>query len=133
MWFVGEGYLAQAVAVDRQVPQGDQRERFRGYHLSDHLQVEGSLLFLFREEDQPGTVSSLLRDSNTLQQYELVWDLHQDAGAIAGNLVGTLRTAMHHVLEHLHPFLHNVVRFFTREGHHDPYTAGIMLVVKTVE
>ena len=60
-------------------------------------------------------------------------DLYQDTGSIAGDPVGALRTAVHHVFEELYPFLDNLVRFFTREGHHDSNPACIMLVVKGVE
>ena len=132
MGFIGEGDLAQAVAVDRQVAQGDQGESRGGNYLSDHLQTEGSLLLLLWKEDQSGTVTSLLRNGDTLQQDELMRDLYQDAGTVASYLVGTLRATVHHVLQHLHPFLHDVVRFFTCKGHHNPYATSIVLVVKAI-
>ena len=54
--------------------------------------------FRLGQEDQTGSVLTLLRDGNTLQQDKLMGDLHHDARAIACLIIGTLCAAVTHVL-----------------------------------
>ena len=52
----------------------------------------------FGQEDQTGSVLTLLRDGNTLQQDKLMGNLYHDSCAITCLIIGTLCAAVTHVL-----------------------------------
>ncbi len=64
---------------------------------------------------------------------EVVWDLHQDAGAVARERVGARRAAMGEVDEDLEAVLDDLVAHAPLQVGDEAHAAGIMLVLGIVE
>ena len=60
-------------------------------------------------------------------------DLDEDAGPVAGVLLGAHRPAVLEVAEHLERLLHDVVRGPSLQVDHEAEAAGVLLVLGIVE
>ena len=64
---------------------------------------------------------------------ELVRDLNQDAGAVAGFRIASASAAMGQVDEDLDPLFDNVVRPLAVEVHDEAHAAGVVLVAGVIQ
>ena len=88
---------------------------------------------VFGQEDESGTIASLFGNGDSLQEDEFVGNLKHDARSVTGFLVGTFRSAVLHVFQHLERVVHQFVAFASVNVDNHAYTAGIVFVVGAIE
>ena len=91
------------------------------------------LLAVFGQKDQTGTVAAFLRNGNALQQYELVRDLEQNAGPVAGLVVGSFGAAVAHVFQHGKSGLDDVVALLSVNVYQHADPACIAFIGRVVK
>ena len=64
---------------------------------------------------------------------ELVWDLDQNAGAVAGLGIASASAAMRQVEQHLNSLAYNVVTFVATDAGDKSDATGVMLLRRVVE
>ena len=64
---------------------------------------------------------------------ERLGDLQQDAGPVAGRLIGAGRPAVHHIGQHLPTMLDNRMVALARDIHHRPDATRVVFELRVVE
>ena len=85
---------------------------------------------VLREEHHTHSVAALLRDRNSVQEYELVGYLNHYAGTVAGIGIPAFSTSVGHILEHRQTFLYDVMVFCSVDIDDKADAAGIVFVVR---
>src|SRR6185437_15427194 len=120
----------------RIAPTQDRQPFFAGYALHDAF-ADQPLLRLDREEHHPYTVGARLRQRKTQRRafahIEIVRNLDQDAGAVAGKRIAAAGAAMGQIDEDLDALPDDFVRLLTLEIDNEAHPAGVMLITRVVE
>ena len=109
VWFGCQCRFAQYLGTGRHIAQVHQGESLFFNLFIDDTQNGGLVFFILGQEEQTGTVASLLWNGNALQQDEFMRNLQHDAGTVTGLVVGSFGTSVAHVLQHFQRRLHQVV------------------------
>src|SRR5581483_4580902 len=106
-------------------------------HLLEGRDAEVLLEDVLRQEDEAGAVEALLRQvdaqASALAREELVRELHQDAGAVAGPRIAAAGSAVGQVLEDLQALHDDVVRALALHVGEDADAARVVLGRAAVE
>ena len=123
--------LAQCFGLCRHGADVHQCHAFALDFLYHHVQQFLLRLLVLRQEDESGAVLSLLWHRDALQQDELVRNLQQYAGSVAG-LVACLGSTVLHVLQYLERFVHKVVALAAVDVYYHADSARVVLHVGSV-
>ena len=124
---------AEDVRIDGHGSEVHQRESLSFCLFHDDAQNRLLPFGVFGQEDESGTIASLFGNGDSLQEDEFVGNLKHDARSVTGFLVGTFRSAVLHVFQHLERVVHQFVAFASVNVDNHAYTAGIVFVVGAIE
>ena len=130
-------HLGQAAVVDRHRAPAEELQPLLADDAHPHaLAMRAQTLVLRHEEMADGIVAGLRQldaERAALLAQELVRDLDQDAGAVAGDRIGADGTAVLQVLQDGERVLDQLVRFLAFEVGDEPDAAGIVLAARIEE
>ena len=127
------GTLSQNRRIDRHRTHVHERELLALDLLGHDVEYLGLLLQALGQKHQPRAIFALFGDRDTLQQNELVRNLQQDTGTVAGLVVGPLGSPVLHVLEHLQGRIDQLVRLVAVDIDNHTYSARIVFVSRVVQ
>ena len=127
-----QGGRSETVWLRGNVAQVHQRQAFALYLLNHHAQYVLLTGGVLGQKHQSRAILSLLRHWYSLKKYELVGYLQHYARAVAGLVVGTLSTAVAHVLEHLQRVVHEFVALASMDVDNHSYAARVVLVATVI-
>src|ERR1019366_7800545 len=99
--------------------------------------AQQTLGVLHRQEHHAHAVGSGLRQRESqfgaLAHEELMRDLDQNAGSVAGLRVAPASAAMRQIDKDLNAFLHDLVRFVAIQIHYEAHTAGVVFMTGVIQ
>ncbi len=97
----------------------------------------GAQLRIARHEQIAHAVVTRLRQIDALTRHflaeEAIWNLHQNASAIAHQRIGTDRTAMGEVFQHLEAAFHDLMRLLALHMRNETNAARIMFIARIIK
>jgi hypothetical protein len=94
-------------------------------------------MLFYRKEGHPDGIFARTGQSETklfaLAREELVRNLNQNTGAVAGFGIATARTPVRQVNEDLNTLLNNCVALLTANAGHETHATGVMLMRRIVK
>ena len=131
------GRLRQRRIVDRHVAEPEQRQPLGLRRFGDDLFDMGAQRRILRHEPVSDTVLAGRRQFDAVGCHflaeKLVGKLHQHAGAVADQRIGTDRAAMRQVFEHGKAVLDDLMRLHALHVDDEADATGVMLVARIVE
>ena len=84
--------------------------------------------FVFRKENEAGSVFPFLGHGNALKQYEFVRNLEHDARSVARFAVGSLGASVAQVFQNLKGVVNKLMAFAAVYVHHHAHSACVVFV-----
>ena len=125
--------LAEAVGICRNVAQVHKRQPLALYLLNHYAQYVLLLSLILRQEDESRSVFSLFRNRYSLQENKLMRYLQHYSGSVACLVVGTLGTAVSHVLEHFQGVVNKFMALVSMYVDNHAHAACVMLVFRIIQ
>src|SRR6266852_988860 len=133
----GSRHAADCGSVDRRIPPAQHGKSFLAHNsFQDSLALQALMIFYW-QECHAHAVRTGQRQFETqltaLPHKELVWDLEENARAIAGFRIASAGPAMRQVEQHLDAFAYDVVTFVAADAGHESDPAGVVLLRRMVQ
>src|SRR5260370_18017865 len=132
----GSRHAADCGSVNWRIAPAQHGESFLAHNaLQDSLALQALMLFYW-QECHAQAVGAGQRQFETqltaLPHKELVWDLEENSGAIAGFRIASAGTAVRQVEQHLDSLAYDVVTFVAADAGHESDPAGVVLLRRMV-
>ncbi len=105
--------------------------------LGDDLLEMGDLLFVLREEEVTDGIFTRLRQRHALSRHllaeEAIRDLHENAGAVTHQRIGTNSTAVGQIFQNEEAIANDLVRLLALHMGDEADAAGIVFVARIIE
>src|SRR5216683_4133497 len=133
----GSRHAADCGSVNWRIPPAQHRQSFLAHNaFQDSLALQALMLFYW-QECHAHAVRTGQRQFETqltaLPHKELVWDLEENARAIAGFRIASAGPAMRQVEQHLDSLAYDVVTFVAADAGHESDPAGVVLLRRMVQ
>jgi len=129
--------LADQAIIDRHVAPTEDTLSLLGNDFFQSIGTEVPLAIIARQKDDTNAVIASGRklgaDFARLGGKEVVRNLREDAGTVAGERIATAGTAMRQVHQDLQPTPHDLMRAFAVDIHHEADAARVVLVRRIVK
>src|SRR4029077_5794474 len=130
-------HAANGGSEARRVPPPQYRQSFLAHDALQNSFALQPLMFLYRQKRHADAISPGQRQFEaqlaTLPHKELMWDLEQNAGAIARLRIASAGSAVRQVEQHLDSLAYDFVTLVAANIGHESDPAGIVLLRRMVE
>jgi hypothetical protein len=130
-------HAADRGSFDRRIPPAKHRQSFLAHNAFQNTLTLQALMFLHRQKRHSHAISAGRRQVeaqlDALPHKELVWDLEENAGAVAGLGIASAGPAMPQVEQHLDSLVYDVVTFVAANVGYESDPASVVLLRRMVQ